>query len=67
MACAGPISSDARRTAGPDRPSAASDQLLLQLVCEASQFRQELIAQGKNNLQAPWLGTTAFMTIAMSA
>jgi microcin C transport system permease protein len=25
----------------------------------------ELLAQGKNNLQAPWLGITAFMTLAI--
>ncbi|WP_416886147.1 ABC transporter permease [Marinospirillum sp.] len=25
----------------------------------------ELVAQGKNNLQAPWLGITAFMTLAI--
>jgi microcin C transport system permease protein len=25
----------------------------------------ELVAQGKNNLQAPWLGLTAFMTLAV--
>jgi microcin C transport system permease protein len=25
----------------------------------------ELLAQGKNNLQAPWLGMTAFLTLAM--
>ena len=25
----------------------------------------ELVAQGKNNLQAPWLGLTAFMTLAI--
>ncbi|MBI3512685.1 MAG: ABC transporter permease, partial [Proteobacteria bacterium] len=25
----------------------------------------ELLAQGKNNLQAPWLGVTAFMVLAV--
>jgi len=25
----------------------------------------ELIAQGKNNLQAPWLGLTAFFTMSI--
>jgi len=25
----------------------------------------ELLAQGKNNLQAPWLGITAFMSLAI--
>jgi microcin C transport system permease protein len=25
----------------------------------------ELLAQGKNNLQAPWLGIAAFMTLAV--
>ena len=25
----------------------------------------ELISQGKNNLQAPWLGLTAFFTLAL--
>jgi microcin C transport system permease protein len=25
----------------------------------------EMLQQGKSNLQAPWLGTTAFMTIAL--
>jgi microcin C transport system permease protein len=25
----------------------------------------EMIAQGKNNLQAPWLGLTAFVTMSL--
>ena len=30
-----------------------------------SAYLGELIAQGKQNLQAPWLGLTAFFTLAL--